>query len=913
MATLTGRTIAASYAELLKTTSASGITASLDTVQDGDATDSALQLSSGGVKSTGTLEVAGVTTATGGVVGDLTGDVTGNVTATSVLVDGVTATTQAVDTDDLTVATTAFVVAQVETGDTLAELNDVAISGVANANLLIYDGITDSKWENKGLSGDGTISNAGALTLAATNTNLTTLANVTEVGTITSGTWTGTAIANANLANSAITVGSTSISLGGTGATIAGLTLVTPALGTPASGVATNLTGTASGLTAGTVTTNANLTGEVTSSGNAATIADDVVDEANLKADNSPTNDYVLTAKSSASGGLTWASPTVGDITGVTAGTNLSGGGTSGTVTLNLDNPVVANLTGNASGSSGSCTGNSATVTNGVYTTNNLSVLAATTSAQLAGVISDETGSGSLVFATSPTLVTPALGTPASGVATNLTGTAASLTAGTVTTNANLTGGVTSVGNAATVITNANLTGDVTSSGNATTIATDAVDIAMLSATGTASSSTFLRGDNAWSTPVGSGDVSKVGTPVDSQVGVWTGDGTIEGTTSLVFDSTGLGIATAAPTSLLDVRGPTGTGAASAGVLTLATNELTIVDNDQLGRIEFRSPIATAGTDAIVSAAAIWAEANATFSASVNSADIVFATATSGAASERMRITSVGKVGIGVAAPTACLHQTFSEGSQYAASFNNTSATGWGLAVKGGADNADYSLLVENKDGTKLIAVKGDGTASFPSGSLGIGLSVPAHTLDVVGPSALFTGSSYFLLEVNGGTGDAVLQFSDSGGEVASIRIDNSEGDSLGFRRSSTSVNDMVIDSSGRVTISKSSNSEITALTDASTIAIDFDDACNFKLLTTSGIGASRALGTPSNITAGQSGCIVITQDGSGSRALTYTSAWHFEGGTDPTLSTAADAVDTLAYYCPTASVVQAVLLKDLK
>lgn len=51
-----------------------------------------------------------------------------------------------------------------------------------------------------------------------------------------------------------------------------------------------------------------------------------------------------------------------------------------------------------------------------------LSQFASTTSAQLAGVISDETGTGSLVFGTSPTLVTPALGTPASGVATNITG-----------------------------------------------------------------------------------------------------------------------------------------------------------------------------------------------------------------------------------------------------------------------------------------------------------------------------------------------------------------------------------------------------------------------------------------------------------------------------------------------------------
>ena len=44
------------------------------------------------------------------------------------------------------------------------------------------------------------------------------------------------------------------------------------------------------------------------------------------------------------------------------------------------------------------------------------------TSANLAAVVTDETGSGALVFATSPTLVTPALGTPTSGILTNATG-----------------------------------------------------------------------------------------------------------------------------------------------------------------------------------------------------------------------------------------------------------------------------------------------------------------------------------------------------------------------------------------------------------------------------------------------------------------------------------------------------------
>lgn len=60
-------------------------------------------------------------------------------------------------------------------------------------------------------------------------------------------------------------------------------------------------------------------------------------------------------------------------------------------------------------------------------TNNPLSQFASTTSAQLGGIISDKTGSGAVVFGTSPTitsatLVTPALGTPASGVLTSCTG-----------------------------------------------------------------------------------------------------------------------------------------------------------------------------------------------------------------------------------------------------------------------------------------------------------------------------------------------------------------------------------------------------------------------------------------------------------------------------------------------------------
>jgi len=80
---------------------------------------------------------------------------------------------------------------------------------------------------------------------------------------------------------------------------------------------------------------------------------------------------------------------------------------------------------------------------------NPLSQFAATTSAQLRGVLSDETGTGLAYFQGGD------IGTPSAGVGTNLTGTAAGLTAGNVTTNANLTGPVTSTGNATAIANNA--------------------------------------------------------------------------------------------------------------------------------------------------------------------------------------------------------------------------------------------------------------------------------------------------------------------------------------------------------------------------------------------------------------------------------------------------------------------------
>lgn len=98
----------------------------------------------------------------------------------------------------------------------------------------------------------------------------------------------------------------------------------------------------------------------------------------------------------------------------------------------------------------------------------------------------------------------------------------------------------------------------------------------------------------------------------------------------------------------------------------------------------------------------------------------------------------------------------------------------------------------------------------------------------------------------------------------------------------------------------------IVALADGATITPDMN-ASNFFSVTLAG---NRTLGNPTNITPGQSGSIFITQDGTGSRTLAYGSYWDFAGGTAPSLSTAANAVDRLDYLVRTATSIHAVLTK---
>lgn len=108
---------------------------------------------------------------------------------------------------------------------------------------------------------------------------------------------------------------------------------------------------------------------------------------------------------------------------------------------------------------------------------------------------------------------------------------------------------------------------------------------------------------------------------------------------------------------------------------------------------------------------------------------------------------------------------------------------------------------------------------------------------------------------------------------------------------------------------SKAQRGAIVALTDGATITPDFSLGNNYSVT----LGGNRTLANPTNLTAGQSGVIVVTQDGTGSRTLAYGSYFKFPAGTAPSLTTTASAVDVLAYYVESSTRITARLVADVK
>jgi len=116
------------------------------------------------------------------------------------------------------------------------------------------------------------------------------------------------------------------------------------------------------------------------------------------------------------------------------------------------------------------------------------------------------------------------------------------------------------------------------------------------------------------------------------------------------------------------------------------------------------------------------------------------------------------------------------------------------------------------------------------------------------------------------------------------------------------------LDVTGVGTFDAATRGSIGALTDAATITPNFAAANHFSVT----LAGNRTLANPTNLVAGQSGAIFITQDATGSRTLSYGSYWKFAGGTAPTLTTTASAIDMLVYVVKSSTEVYASLSNNM-
>lgn len=152
-------------------------------------------------------------------------------------------------------------------------------------------------------------------------------------------------------------------------------------------------------------------------------------------------------------------------------------------------------------------------------------------------------------------------------------------------------------------------------------------------------------------------------------------------------------------------------------------------------------------------------------------------------------------------------------------------------------------------------------------------------------------------------------------GSVAVPSITFQDDTDTGFYRASSGVIGVTSNNSAKTmallenvqTFTAAQRAAITTLTDAATVTPDFSLNNNFTI-TLNVAGASRTIANPTNLVAGQSGSLFVIQDSSGSRTITWGSSWDWAGGgTPPTLTTTANAVDRIDYIVRSGTSIHAV------
>ena len=305
----------------------------------------------------------------------ISGAVTSTATVTGGTFTSVTVTSSTISTSTLTGSFTAsaatFVSPTISGSPVITGLSSAGMVNSSATPKIYVDAILGSATAAATSAASAAASAAAAATSA---TSAATSAGSSETSAISSATSATAAATSAASAATSATAAATSATSAANSATAAA-TSATSAAASAASASASTSAAAASATAAATSATSASAsaTAAATSASSASTSASSALTSANSAATSaasaaaavaasfdakgdllvgtgldafSPltvaaTNGYVLSVNSAAATGLAWIPNDTGDITGVTAGTGLSGGGTSGAVTVSLDTSSV--------------------------------------------------------------------------------------------------------------------------------------------------------------------------------------------------------------------------------------------------------------------------------------------------------------------------------------------------------------------------------------------------------------------------------------------------------------------------------------------------------------------------------------------------------------------------------------------
>jgi len=179
-----------------------------------------------------------------------------------------------------------------------------------------------------------------------------------------------------------------------------------------------------------------------------------------------------------------------------------------------------------------------------------------------------------------------------------------------------------------------------------------------------------------------------------------------------------------ADTGLILKNAHTSGNSGIGAILTLQTGDTDMADGNVMGHIKFQAPDEGAGTDAILVGAGILAEAEGDFSSSSNATAMVFQTASSETAAEKMRLDSNGDLGIGVTNPTRQLHIAKSAAADITALSDGATITpdfaagqNFSVTLAGNRTLANPTNIVAGQCGSIVITQDGTGSRTLAYGS----------------------------------------------------------------------------------------------------------------------------------------------------------------------------------------------------